>query len=129
MMDEISEHAEPIKARARFIPTLKVPKLFQFLVLWLLIFTLSLHITLPSPFLTYEIVKVRKENEITGGILAGVYPITSTFASFIPLFVPVRPSSKQVFCWSGIALFFSSIVFAIPISENFLFDAIVFISR
>ena len=110
-----------------YLHRFKKPAIFG--VLFLLILTMNLYFSLTLPFLTEEIVNNRKQRAILGGILAGTYPFVLAVTSLIAGSVVSKTTRKKMVGWSGVALFLSSIVFVIPMSNNVFFDVLVVISR
>ena len=101
-----------------------------FVILIFLVFTQTLYMTVPLPFLASEIVETRKERPIVAGVLAGTYPLAGFLTSVIAASVPSKPGCKAVIWGSGLAwLFVSSIAFVIPIFNNNMFSVVVFLLR
>ena len=98
-------------------------------VLLLLVFTRSLYLTVPLPFLTPEIVNNRQERTLVAGFLAGVYPVAGFLTSVFTIFVTSKPTSRKLIWWSGFVLYLSSVIFVKPIPDDFLFNVAVFSSR
>ena len=129
MGDEIL--SEPSR-QTKLLPDTKMSETRRrvcFVILIFLVFTQTLFMTVPLPFLANEIVKTRKVRTIVAGILAGTYPMTGFLTSVITAFVPSKPGCKVIIWWTGVVLFISSIVFVIPISNNILFSVVVFLLR
>ena len=118
-----------LKQRLKLPQMSKVRKMFRFAILWLFILVQDLYFSLPLPFLTHEIVENRGQSTIVGGILAGTFPLVTAVTSFTAGFVVSKTNAKTMTICCGVASFLSSIVFAIPMSNNAGFDATVFISR
>ena len=110
-----------------YLHRFKKPAIFG--VLFLLILTMNLYLSLTLPFLTEEIVNNRKQRAILGGILAGTYPFVLAVTSLIAGSLASKTTGKKMVGWSGAALFLSSIVFVIPMSNNVFFGVLVVISR
>lgn len=127
MEDMIIEESDKPTAPLRYLQRLKKPAIFG--VLSLLILTMGLYFSLTLPFLTDEIVKNRKQGNIIGGVLAGTFPFVVAVTSLIAGSVASKTTAKKMVWWSAVALFLSSIVFVIPMSNNVLFDVSVLISR
>ena len=98
-------------------------------VLCLLILTQNLYFSLPLPFLTHEIIKARKQKSIIGGILTGIFPLMGAVTSLVAGLVASKTTAKKMIFWTGVAYFLSSAIFLVPMSNNLLFDATVFIAR
>ena len=120
---------DAVKSSSTLRQMSKVKKMFRFAVLWLFILVQNLYFSLVLPFLTHEIIETRKQGAILGGVLAGIFTLVGAATSMIAGFVASKTTFKKMAWWSGVALFLSSIVFVIPMSNNVMFDATVFVSR
>ena len=127
MEGEITELTQSVNKQSGSMS--KTRKLISMGLLFLLLLMHDIPFSVHLPFLSHEIVQLRGQEAFKAGILAGTLSLAAAITCITAAFVSGRMGAKNIIWWTGVTCFLSSIVFVIPMKNNILFGAAVFLSR